>query len=84
MPLFPVDVGVWMDATRELTAGTYPQGHKINEAFIGKAVPVIERQLAFAGIELWKALHQVAQYLTAVRYMNMGVPEEKISQSVDR
>ncbi len=46
---------------------------------MNKEKPVIERQLALAGIQLWKALHEVAQHLDSVKEVKM-IPAEKITE----
>jgi hypothetical protein len=60
----------WMNESRSLVANAYPSAHKINQAYVDARVPVIEKQLALAGIRLAAELHDIVPSLQAVPDIN--------------
>ncbi len=55
----------WLNGSRALVEACYPPAHKIDQAYIDKEKPVIQKQLAVAGIRLAAALHDVIPHLQA-------------------
>ncbi len=59
--LMRVDLPLWIKMNHEMAAIIYPRTHKIDSDYIRNEVPVIEHQLAVAGVRLAAVLHQVVQ-----------------------